>query len=76
MKNKKNNIFGFFQENMKNVEKKSTIIKQGQGLLKKAKIDEKKNNNIFWIFSGKYGKMQKKVKNDEKWSQISEKGQN
>ena len=23
-------------------------------------------NQIFWIFSGKYGKMSKKVKNDEK----------
>ena len=23
-------------------------------------------NNIFWLFSGKYGKMSKKVKNDEK----------
>ena len=35
-----------------------------------------KKNNIFWIFSGKYGKMSKKVKNDEKGSYIAEKGQN
>ena len=33
-------------------------------------------NNIFWTFSGKYGKMSKKVKNDEKGSDIDEKGQN
>ena len=31
--------------------------------------------NIFWIFSGEYGKMSKKVKNDEKRSDIVEKGQ-
>ena len=35
-----------------------------------------KKNNIFCIFSGKYGKMTKKVKNDEKGSDIDEKGQN
>ena len=35
--------------------------------------NEKKN--IFWISSGKYGKMWKKVKNDEKGSYIAEKGQ-
>ena len=33
-------------------------------------------NNIFSIFSGKYGKMSKKVKNDENWSDIDEKGHN
>ena len=27
---------------------------------------KKEKNNIFWTFSGKYGKMSKKVKNDEK----------
>ena len=32
-----------------------------------------KKNNIFWIFSGKYGKMMKKVKNDEKGLYIAEK---
>ena len=32
-------------------------------------------NNIFWISLGKYGKMSKKVKNDEKGSYIAEKGQ-
>ena len=33
-------------------------------------------NNIFSIFSGKDGKMSKKVKNDEKGSYIAEGGQN
>ena len=33
-------------------------------------------NNIFWLFSGKYGNMSKNVKNDEKGSYIAEKGQN
>ena len=35
-----------------------------------------KEKNIFWIFSGKYGKMSKNVKNDEKGSYIAEEGQN
>ena len=35
-----------------------------------------KKNNIFWIFSGKCGKMSEEVKNDEKGSRIAEKGQN
>ena len=34
-----------------------------------------KKNNTFWIFSGRYGKMSKKVKNDEEGSYIAEKGQ-
>ena len=49
---------------------------------KKVKSDEKgqnwwkmKQNNVFWIFSGKYGQMSKKVKNDEEGSDIHEKGQ-
>ena len=33
-------------------------------------------NDIFWIFSEKYGKMSTKVKNDENGSDIDEKGQN
>ena len=33
-------------------------------------------NNIFWIFSEKYGKMSKKVKNDENGSDIVWKSQN
>ena len=37
---------------------------------------KKKKNDIFWMFSGKYGKMSKKVENDEKGSCIAEKGQN
>ena len=32
--------------------------------------------NIFWIFSEEYGKMWKKVKNDENGLDIDEKGQN
>ena len=32
-------------------------------------------NHICGIFSGKYGKMSQKVKNDEKGSYIAEKGQ-
>ena len=35
-----------------------------------------KKNNVFWIFSGKYGKMSKKGKNDEQGSYIAVKGQN
>ena len=35
-----------------------------------------KKNNTFWIFSGRYGKMSKKVKNDENGSDIDENGQN
>ena len=35
-----------------------------------------KKNDIFLIFSGKYGKMSKKVKNDEERSDIAEKGPN
>ena len=42
--------------------------------MKKVKVDEKKN--IFWTFSEKYGKMWKKVKNDEKGSDIAEKSLN
>ena len=33
-----------------------------------------KKKNIFWIFSGKDEKCRKKVKNDEKGSQIAENG--
>ena len=35
---------------------------------------KKKKNDICWIFSGRYGKMSKKVKNDENGSDIDEKG--
>ena len=51
-------------------------MKMGQILIKKVTIDEKCNNNIFSIPSEKYGKMSKKVKNDEHGSDIDEKGQN
>ena len=37
---------------------------------------KKGKNNIFWIFSEKYGKMLKKVKNDENRSDIDEKVEN
>ena len=37
---------------------------------------KKEKNNIFWIFSWKYGKRYKKVKNDETGSDIAEKGPN
>ena len=51
-------------------------MKMGQLLMKKVKIDEKlKKNNIFSILSEKYGKMSKKVKNDENGSDMNEKGQ-
>ena len=43
---------------------------------KRPHLMKNKKNNIFWILSGKYGKMSKKVTNDEKGSQIAEKGQN
>ena len=49
-------------------------MKKGHILLKKAKIDEKKKNIIDWIFSGKHGKMSRKVKNDEEGSDMAEKG--
>ena len=53
------------------------MMEKGHILLKKAQIDEKlKNNNIFWISSCKYGKIKKKVKNDEKGSDFAEKGPN
>ena len=46
-------------------------------MLKKDKIDEKWEKKIFfWIFSAKYVKISKQVKNDEKGSYIAEKGQN
>ena len=35
-----------------------------------------KTKIFFWIFSEKYGKKEKKVKNDENTSDIDEKGQN
>ena len=35
-----------------------------------------KKNNIFWIFSEKYGKMSKKVENDENELAIDEKAPN
>ena len=44
--------------------------------MKKVKIDEMEKENIFSIFSEKYGKMSKKVKNDENVSDIDEIGQN
>ena len=52
------------------------MMEKGHILLKKAQIDEKRNNNIFWIFSWKYGKLCKRVKNDEKGSDVAEKGPN
>ena len=48
---------------MKNDENVSKLMKNGK-------------NNIFLIFSRKYGKMSKKVKNDENRSDVVEKGQN
>ena len=56
--------------------KKVKNVEKSQILMKKVKIDEKWKNNIFCIFSGKYGKMSKKVINDEKGSDIAEKGPN
>ena len=52
------------------------MMKKGQILLKKAQIDEKRKNNIFCIFSWKYEKIYKRVKNDEKGSDVAEKGPN
>ena len=52
-------------------------MKKGQILLKKAQIDEKlKKIIIFRISSCKYGKIKKKVKNDENGSYIAKKGPN
>ena len=50
--------------------------KMGQILMKTVKINEKWKNNYFWIFSEKYGKMSKNVKNDENGSDIDENSQN
>ena len=61
---------------MEKCHKKGKMMKKGQILLKKAELDEQWEMNIFWIFSGKYGKMSQKVKNDEKGSDIAEKGLN
>ena len=52
------------------------MMKMGQILSKKVKIDEKWKNNIFGFLSEKYGKMSKKLKNDEHGSDIVEKSQN
>ena len=51
------------------------MMKMGQILKKKVRVDEKWKNNIFRIFSEKYGKMWKKVKNDENGWDIDKKGQ-
>ena len=44
--------------------------------LKRWKSMRNERNNIFSIFSEKFGKMLKKVKNDENRSDIDEKAQN
>ena len=51
-------------------------MKMGQILIKMSQLMKKCKNNIFSIFSEKYGKMSKKVKNDENGSDIEKKGQN
>ena len=61
----------FFQKHIEKCRKNWKMMKMGQILIKKVKIDEKwKKKNIFSIFSEKYGKMSKKVKNDENGSDI------
>ena len=50
-------------------------MKKGHTLLERAKIDENKKNTTFMIFSGEYGKMSQKVKNNEKGFSIAEKVQ-
>ena len=69
-------IFGFFQKNMETCRKEWKMMKIGQILMNKVKIDEKWKKNIFWIFSEKYGKMSKNMKNDENGSDIDENNQN
>ena len=76
MKNEKNNIFCIISRKDEKCWKKSKMMKKGHILLKKAKTDVKKEKKYFCIFSGKYGKMSKRVKNDEKGSYIAENGQN
>ena len=78
MKNEKNNIFWiFFRKIWKNVGEKLTMMKMGQILMKKVKIDEHcKKKYFFDFFSEEYGKMSTKVKNDENGSDIDKKGQN
>ena len=49
---------------------------KGSYIAEKAQIDEKRKNNIFWIFSWKYGRIYKKMKNDERGSDVAEKGPN
>ena len=65
-----------FQKNMEKYRKKWKTKKKGDILMKRVKIENNEKNNIFCSFSEKYGKMSKKVKNDEKGWHIDEKGQN
>ena len=60
---------------MEKCRKKSKMIKMGQILIKKVKIDEKCKKQYFFDFSEKYWKMSKKLKNDENGSDIDEKGE-
>ena len=66
----------FSRKVWKNVEKSENNLKASYIAEKRPKLMNNKKNNIFYIFSGNYGKMSKKVKNDEKGSYISEKGHN
>ena len=71
-KMKKIIIFGFFQKNMKKCRKKWKCVRYWW---KRSKLMKNEKNNYFWIFSEKYEKMSKKVKNDENGSDIDENGQ-
>ena len=74
MKNKKNNIFGFFQDNMEKCREKRKIMKKSHTLLKKPKIDEKIRKIMFFgFFQENMEKCREKVKNDEKGSNIAKK---
>ena len=52
------------------------MMRMGQILMRTVKINEKWKNNYFWIFSEKYAKMSKKVKNVENGSAIDENSKN
>ena len=43
-------FFGFFQKNIEKCRKKWKMMKMGQILMRKVKVDEKWKNDIFWIF--------------------------
>jgi hypothetical protein len=42
---------------MKKMLKKIRMMKKGQIMMNKVRVDEKWRKQLIWLFSGKYGKM-------------------